>query len=124
MVLVYLYQLNLCEARQPQVTPDANISKVAQEMQSEGAVKLIEIDLNTWGYQLIGRKKFDQAVGVFTLNTQLFPTSANTYDSLGEAYWLLGDSKKAIELYNKVLALQPDNNNAKNQLKKIKTQSK
>ena len=101
----------------------ANISNVAQEMQSQGAIKLIEIDLNTWGYQLLGRKKIDQAVGVFTLNTQLFPTSANTFDSLAEAYWSLGDSKNAIALYNKVLALQPDNNNAKNQLKKIKAQS-
>ncbi|WP_201765512.1 tetratricopeptide repeat protein [Paraglaciecola psychrophila] len=101
----------------------ANISNVAQEMQSQGAIKLIEVDLNTWGYQLIERKKFDQAMGVFTLNTQLFPASANTYDSLVEVYWLLGDSKKAVELYKKVLALQPDNNNAKNQLIKIKEQS-
>jgi len=101
----------------------ANISNVAQEMQRQGTIKLSEVDLNTWGYQLLGRKKFDQAMRVFTLNTQLFPASANTYDSLAEAYWLLGQSKKAIELYNKVLALQPNNNNAKNQLKKIKAQS-
>lgn len=102
----------------------ANIAKVTQDMQSQGTIKLTEVDLNTWGYQLLGRKEIDQAVRVFTLNTQLFPASANTYDSLAEAYWLLGDSKKAIKLYNKVIALQPDNNNAKNQLKKIKAQSK
>jgi tetratricopeptide (TPR) repeat protein len=80
--------------------------------------------LNIWGYQLLGQKKFDRAMRVFTLNTQLFPASANIYDSLAEAYWLIGNSKKAIELYNKVLALKPYNNNAKNQLKKIKAQSK
>jgi CubicO group peptidase (beta-lactamase class C family) len=101
-----------------------NISNVAQKIQRQGTIKLIEVDLNTWGYQLLGRKKFDHAMRVFALNTQLFPASANTYDSLAETYWLLGDSKKAIELYNKVLVLQPDNNNAKNQLKKIKAQSK
>lgn len=101
----------------------ANISKVAQEMQNQGDITLVEDDLNTWGYQLLGQKRIDQAVQVFTLNTQHFPASANTYDSLAEAYWLLGDSKKAIQLYNQVLSLQPDNNNAKNQLKKIKAQS-
>jgi CubicO group peptidase (beta-lactamase class C family) len=99
-----------------------NISKVAHQMQNQGVITLVEADLNTWGYQLLGRKKIDQAVRVFTLNTQYFPASANTYDSLAEAYWLLGDSKKAIKLYNKVLLLQPDNNNAKNQLKRIKAQ--
>jgi tetratricopeptide (TPR) repeat protein len=76
--------------------------------------------LNIWGYQLLGQKKFDRAMRVFTLNTQVFPASANTYDSLAEAYWLIGNSKKAIELYNKVLALKPDNNSVKNQLKKSK----
>jgi hypothetical protein len=90
----------------------ATISDVAQERQKKGAVKLLETDLNAWGYQLLGQKKFDQAVRFFSLNTQLFPARANTYDSLAEAYRLLEDSKKN-ELYNKVLALQPDNNNTK-----------
>ena len=98
-----------------------SISKVAHKMQNQGVITLVEADLNTWGYQLLGRKKIDSAVQVFTLNTQLFPSSANTYDSLAEAYWLLGNGIKAIELYNKVLLLQPDNTNAKKQLQKIKS---
>ncbi|GAC18268.1 hypothetical protein GARC_1288 [Paraglaciecola arctica BSs20135] len=100
-----------------------SISKIAHKMQNQGDITLVEADLNTWGYQLLGQKKIASAVQVFTLNTQFFPASANTYDSLAEAYWLLGDGTKAIELYNKVLSLQPDNNNAKNQLQKIKAQS-
>jgi tetratricopeptide (TPR) repeat protein len=88
-------------------------------LQSSGATKLEEADLNTWGYKLLEQKKMNKALQVFTLNTQLFPASANTYDSLAEVHWLLGDSKTAIKLYNKVLQLQPENNNAKRQLKKI-----
>ncbi len=101
-----------------------NIYSIAQKLTSKGTIKLDETDLNTWGYQLLGRKKVDQAVQVFTLNTLSFPSSANTFDSLAEAYWLLGNHQKAIELYNKVLALEPDNDYAKNQLKKVKAASK
>jgi CubicO group peptidase (beta-lactamase class C family) len=101
----------------------ANIKVIAKKLQNSDATKLDEADLNIWGYQLLGQKKMTKALQVFTLNTQLFPASANTYDSLAEAHWILGDNKRAIELYNKVLALQPENNNAKNQLKKIRVQS-
>jgi CubicO group peptidase (beta-lactamase class C family) len=101
----------------------ANIEAIAKKLQSSGATKLEEADLNTWGYKLLEQKKMNKALQVFTLNTQLFPASANTYDSLAEVHWLLGDSKTAIKLYNKVLQLQPENNNAKRQLKKISMRS-
>lgn len=101
----------------------ANLEALARNLQSSDATKLDESSLNTWGYQLVAQKKRKKAVQVFTLNTQFFPESANTFDSLAEAYWLLGHSNRAIELYKKVLQLQPENNNAKNQLKKISAQS-
>lgn len=101
----------------------ASIEVIAKKLQNSGATNLEEADLNTWGYQLLAQKKMNTALQVFTLNTQLFPASANTYDSLAEAHWLQGDNKRAIRLYNKVLQLQPENNNAKSQLKKIRGQS-
>jgi tetratricopeptide (TPR) repeat protein len=101
----------------------ANIEVIAKKLQDSGATKLEEADLNTWGYQLLAQKKINTALQVFTLNTLLFPASANTYDSLAEAHWLQGDNKRAIKLYNKVLQLQPENSNAKSQLKKIRVQS-
>ena len=67
----------------------ANIEAVATKLQKSGVTTLEEADLNTWGYQLLGMKKMSKAVYVFTLNTQLFPSSANTYDSLAEAHWLM-----------------------------------
>ncbi|MFT5839089.1 MAG: CubicO group peptidase (beta-lactamase class C family) [Flavobacteriales bacterium] len=100
-----------------------DIEAVAKKLQNSGVIKPNEADLNTWGYQLIAQKKMSKALQVFTLNTQLFPASANTYDSLAEVYWLLEDNKRAVILYNKVLELQPENDHAKNQLKKIKVQS-
>ena len=48
------------------------------------------------------------------------PQSANAYDSLGEAYMKAGDNEKAIKNYKKSLELNPENNNAKKMLEKLK----
>lgn len=94
--------------------------QVIDELQETQQLKFEENQLNTWGYKLIGQKKPQQALEIFKLNTYLFPLSANTYDSLAETYWLLGQTKKAIVHYEKVLGLKPDNKHAKEQLKKLK----
>ena len=66
-----------------------------------------ENDLNAYGYQLLGNKKFDEAIEVFTLNTKNHPASANVWDSLGEGYVLAGDKKNAIANFKKSLSLNP-----------------
>ena len=38
------------------------------------------------GYQLIGQNKLKEAIALFEYNVELYPKSANVYDSLGEAY--------------------------------------
>ena len=47
------------------------------------------------------------------------PESPNTYDSLGEGYMKKGDNTRAIELYRKSLALNPENTNAVDMLKSL-----
>ena len=82
-----------------------------------------ESELNTTGYNLLGRGQHEQAIAVFTFITQLFPDSANTWDSLAEGYWKAGDIVKAKELYEKALAMDPKGatgKNAKKMLDKIK----
>ena len=72
-----------------------------------------EETLNQLGYDLYGRKQKDAAIEIFQLNTELYPQSGNTYDSLAETYLRLGDEARARELYAKALAVQPDYGNAK-----------
>ena len=60
-----------------------------------------------------------EAMEVFKLNTRLFPRSANAYDSLGEAYLVLGDKENAILNYQKSLQLNPGNKNAEKILKQL-----
>jgi tetratricopeptide (TPR) repeat protein len=64
---------------------------------------------------LRSRKESDKpkALEFFILNTENFPSSFNAYDSLGEAYVILGDKKKAIENYKKLLELYPYNEDIK-----------
>ncbi|MBN7814564.1 alpha/beta hydrolase-fold protein [Algoriphagus pacificus] len=57
-----------------------------------------------------------QALDFFLLNTKNFPGSYNAFDSLGEAYETLGDSKKAIESYQQSLNLNPSHEHAKNKI--------
>jgi len=75
--------------------------------------------VNRIGYSMLRGKKED-AIGFFELNTENFPNSYNTFDSLGEAYEALGDTKNAIKNYNKSLELNPDNEYTKGKIEKLK----
>jgi predicted alpha/beta superfamily hydrolase len=78
-----------------------------------------ENDLNTFGYALLTRKMNAESIRVFKLALELYPNSANLYDSLGEACMRSGDNKNAIMNYEKSLELNPANNNAKLMLEKL-----
>jgi hypothetical protein len=64
-------------------------------------------ELNAYGYQLLGEKKYTEAIDVLKLNTVKNPDNPNTWDSLGEAYALAGDKKNAIVNFKKSLSLNP-----------------
>jgi CubicO group peptidase (beta-lactamase class C family) len=73
---------------------------------------LSELALTTLGYQLTGIKRQKDAIEIFKLNAEMFPTSASVYDTLGEAY--LADNQKELALanYKKAVELDPTNANA------------
>mgnify|MGYP003637065839 CR=1 FL=1 len=79
-----------------------------------------EGELNRLGYKLIEKNQIEDAIKIFKLLVSEFPNSANPYDSLGEAYYLNGNNSMALQNYNKVLELNPNNTNAKKMIKKIK----
>jgi len=76
--------------------------------------------LNWLGYHLLfWWDRPQEALDVFKLNTELFPNSANAFDSLGEAYLTLGDKENAIMSYRESLQLNPQNKNAEAKLKQL-----
>ncbi|HLX92667.1 MAG TPA: serine hydrolase [Puia sp.] len=79
-----------------------------------------EESMNELGYLLVRMKKLDDAILVFTQNTEDHPASWNVWDSLGEVYMDKGDKELAIKYYEKSIQLNPANSNGANQLKKLK----
>lgn len=85
-----------------------------------GSYDINEGRLNSLGYQFLEFRLIDQAVAVLEFVTTLYPNSANAFDSLGEAY-LIGDNReKAAINYRKSLALDPQNQNARAILQRLK----
>lgn len=76
-------------------------------------------DLNQLGYSYLGYHKIEEAINIFDFAALLFPTNANIYDSIGEAYMLKGDKINAIKNYKKSLELNPDNKSAKMVIEQI-----
>jgi uncharacterized protein len=62
-------------------------------------IKVPEYILNFRGYQFMAEKKFDEAIAVLKRNMELYPDSANVYDSLGEAYEVANQLKDAEANY-------------------------
>jgi len=85
---------------------------------------ITENQLNDLGYYLIEKGMMSFAINVFKMNTVSYPESANTFDSLAEAYMKNGQRNEAITTYEKSLELNPDNENAKEMLERLKTAKK
>ena len=71
------------------------------------AYNFAESELNRLGYKLLEQGLTTEALHVFQLNAVAYPSSANVYDSLGQAYVALGDRERALAAYAKALALNP-----------------
>ena len=72
-----------------------------------------ESGLNRFAYELMGAKRENDALEIFTLNTVLYPNGFNAFDSLGECLILLGKKDEGIKAYKKSLELNPKNENAR-----------
>ncbi len=81
-----------------------------------------ESTINSFGYQQLNQEKYDIALCIFKINTELYPNSANVFDSLAEAYMLSGDKTNAIKFYKKSLELNPKNSNAIDMINKMSEQ--
>ncbi|WP_461064863.1 serine hydrolase [Spirosoma horti] len=78
-----------------------------------------EDELNDWAYRLMSSGQTKEALELFKLNVDLYPESWNGYDSLAEGYERLGNSELAVKNYTRSLALNPNNKNATEHLKRL-----
>ena len=87
-----------------------------------GTYYIDEGEINALGYRLMGSERIEEAIEIFKINVEEFPESWNVYDSLGEAYMVQGKNDLAIEYYEKSIALNPNNQNGIDMLKRLKGQ--
>ncbi|MCV6629866.1 MAG: S41 family peptidase [Flavobacteriaceae bacterium] len=78
-----------------------------------------EDELTMFGYKQLWENKTADALLVFRLIAEVFPNSANAYDSLGEVYLAMGDSAQSLTMYQKAFRMNSDNFHAEDQIARI-----
>jgi len=100
---------------------DAAIESYYQMRDTLSAKEIMEeYAMNGIGYSFMRKKQYEDAIKIFKLNVEAYPDAYNVYDSLGEAYMENGDTELAIKNYEKSLELNPDNENGKRMLEKLR----
>jgi proline iminopeptidase len=67
-----------------------------------------EAGLNRVGLDLLTSASPERGIAALRLNTEFFPESANTWDSLGDGYRSIGDLDEAVRSYQRALGIQPN----------------
>jgi uncharacterized protein len=98
---------------------DAHFAKVSQRLGLE--LPPPEAYVNQRGsFALYDDREPDKAIEWFKLNTAKYPRSYNAWESLATAYETKGDRPRAIANYVKALALNPDDRNAAEHIRRLK----
>ncbi len=95
-----------------------------EEHKTSNTYYLKEEEMNNVGYALLQQNKLNDALEVFNYNVELFPESANVYDSLGECYLKMNNTELALKNYKKSILINPENSNAKQVIEKIELEHK
>jgi CubicO group peptidase (beta-lactamase class C family) len=94
------------------VVLDEGVDPAVRAYRARGSMAPHEFYVNAAGYNLLRHGRATDAVPIFELNAAVHPASANTWDSLGEAYMTVGRREDAIQSYRRSLQLDPENRNA------------
>jgi tetratricopeptide (TPR) repeat protein len=86
------------------------------------AYDLSENGLIAMGQAAINADRADNAIGWLNLNLEFYPQSSRTYQTLAQAYQKKNDKDNAIKALEKAVELDPNNNQAKQQLQQLKGQ--
>lgn len=86
------------------------------------AYDFTETGLTVPAQQLVAANKPDDALALLQLNVEFFPRSAATYAGMAAAYTRKSDRANAIKSFEKVLEIDPQNQNARRQLDQLRAQ--
>ena len=97
----------------------AQYRKLRETALTTGRYNFGEVTLSEAARTLVAQNKTDEAVKLLAVNEELFPQSAQASFQIAEIYRQKGDKAKAIEYYQKVLAKNPNNQQAKRRLAEL-----
>lgn len=78
-----------------------------------------EKELNVLGYSLLWEARTKDAEGIFKLNIEEYPDTANCYDSLGDLFMTMGDTTNALLNFRKALELDPSMDMSQRKIDKL-----
>ncbi|HEV8362440.1 MAG TPA: c-type cytochrome [Gemmatimonadaceae bacterium] len=102
---------------------DAAIAKYRQLRTNDGMsgrYDFGEWEVNVWGERLAAAGNAPDAIKVYQLNLEFFPQSASILGTLGRLYEPT-DKAKAIEFYEKVLTITPNDQRLRRRVDSLKT---
>jgi dienelactone hydrolase len=82
-----------------------------------------EGELNQFGYQVLQEGRPKDAIVIFQMNVDEYPQSANTYDSLSDAYLADGNEAEALRLAEKALQVLATDTQASEEFKTLVRES-
>lgn len=85
-----------------------------QKIQIDDDMVLLEV-----GQKLIHENKPRKALILYKFYTTAFPTIVVAWNDMGDVYQLIGEKQEAINCYKRALKLRPENQRAKEELKKL-----
>ena len=62
---------------------------------------------NLYGYALLGAGRYEEALDEFEAYVRVAPREPNPFDSLGEAYLVMGAPDQAVDSYSRALTIDP-----------------
>ena len=98
--------------------------KLFDELKNNPDYSFREGEMDALGYHLcLEKHDAPSAIAILKINAEKFPESFNVWDSLGEIYYKSGNTAEAIQNYEKSLQLNPNNEDGKKMLEKIKSEA-
>ena len=84
------------------------------------SMRVDEDAFNALGYRLLRHGRADQAIEVFTLEAEAYPSSVFSQVGLGQAYAVLGQRERAAEHCQRAIELNPNATRAMEVLRRVR----
>ena len=92
---------------------------VAEFRNDPGRFSIRRDAVNGLGFKCLRENREAEGLALLEFNSQQFPRSHWVYESLGEAYLMIGDIKQAVTFLKKTLELEPGNEFARKKLEEL-----